>query len=264
MTHFDFRGSQIFYRVEGPQGAPAVVLTHGAILDSRSWDTQVSALSENYRVLVWDLPGHGQSDPVPDFDTVVGADLLVGLMDHAGMPRASLVGLSAGGWIVQEVGVRYPDRVRGLACLATTPLTRSKMPKPVEWLLRHSADFMRIVPYAILRWFIARILTRETTIRGYVQEAASRVNKRSFLTFWGGVTRSLRWEPEVSLPRPLLIARGEYDLIGAVRVLCDRWRKACPDAEYAIIPGAGHLANQDSPALTTSLLNDFLAHSRRD
>lgn len=264
MTDFDFRGHSIFYRVEGPSDAPAVVLVHGGLLDHRSWDTQLEFLKDRHRVLVWDLPGHGGSEPIPGFDTALGAEILVALMDHVGMERASLVGMSVGGWVVQEVGVQYPERVRGLACLATTPLTRSKMPKPIEWLLRHSADVMRFFPYGLLRWFIARVFTREPMVRGYVRDAAGRVDKRSFLAFWAGATRSLRWEPETRLPRPLLIARGEKDLIGAVRVLCNRWRKACPDAEYAIIPGAGHLANQDSPALTNNLLYDFLSHARQD
>lgn len=264
MTTFDFRGHSIFYRVEGPPDAPAVVLTHGGLLDHRSWDTQVEALKDRHRILVWDLPGHGRSDSIPNFDTELGADVLVALMDHVGMSRAALVGLSAGGWIIQEVGVRYPERVRGLACIATTPLTRSMMPRPVEWLLKNSANLMRLFPYRLLLWGIARIFTQESMVRSYVREAAGQVDKRSFLAFWAGVTRSLRWEPDHQLPRPLLIARGQHDLIGAVRVLSDRWRRACPDAEYAIIPGAGHLANQDSPALTNNLLDDFLSHGRRD
>jgi len=56
--------TRIYYEVHGPVDGPAVLCTHGVAMDHRTFDQQVSALADRYRVIVWDMPGHGRSDPI--------------------------------------------------------------------------------------------------------------------------------------------------------------------------------------------------------
>ena len=66
-------GSTLVYWLTGPEKAPLVVFTHGATIDHRTWNPQLKALEGKYRVLVWDVRGHGQSQPMGHDSTVAGA-----------------------------------------------------------------------------------------------------------------------------------------------------------------------------------------------
>ena len=99
----------IRYWLSGPEDAPLVVLTHGATADHTMFDDLAPVLSQRYRVLTWDVPGHGLSQPLPsDF----GIDRLVedelALLDMVGARTAALVGQSMGGNLAQEVVFRHP------------------------------------------------------------------------------------------------------------------------------------------------------------
>src|SRR5450759_2950060 len=105
----------IRYWLDGPDGAPLGVLTHGATADHTMFDDMVPVLAARYRVLRWDVPGHGLSQPLPgDFgmDRLVADELA--LIETAGERRAVLVGQSMGGNLAQEVVFRHPDRVAAL------------------------------------------------------------------------------------------------------------------------------------------------------
>jgi len=264
VPEFERQSFRLHYRVEGPPDGIPVVFSHGGLLDSNSWRPQVEALRSDHRILLWDLPGHGGSTALHPYSNEAAAEALGALMDHVGMDRATHVGLSAGGWVGQALAYRRPDRVRGLAALGTTPLTLSRLPRPVAWLFRRSPALMRPWPWGLLRRFIVRILARAPEARAAVHEAASRVQKRDFLAFWAGVSRGLRWEPDWRFPRPLLIAHGERDAIGAVRLLSRRWSAHCPDAEYVTIPRAGHCAQLDNPSFTNAMLRRFIASAHAD
>ncbi len=115
--------------------APLLVCTHGGAMDHRMWDSQVGALVKAYRILTWDLPGHGLSKCSGSRYSVDAAcDDLVALMDAANAESAVLVGHSVGATISQLVALRYPRRVRALigigAACATLPPTVNSADAP--------------------------------------------------------------------------------------------------------------------------------------
>ncbi len=91
---FESDWGPIHYDVAGPEGAPVVVFTHGIVLDRSTFDAQVAGLRDTYRLVVWDMPGHGRSFPLPggDFRFSVASACLIGLLDEIGAERAVLVG----------------------------------------------------------------------------------------------------------------------------------------------------------------------------
>jgi pimeloyl-ACP methyl ester carboxylesterase len=116
-------GVQIAYETYG-EGTP-LVLAHGYMATKEMWDAQIGPFMERYRVVVYDVRGHGESD-VPNVDDAgYTMDTLVedqrALMDHLGITGAYVGGLSLGGMIAMRFALRYPGMVRALLLCDTSP-----------------------------------------------------------------------------------------------------------------------------------------------
>ena len=247
----------IYFDITGPDDAPAVVFTHGITLDHTAFDSQASALFDRYRVLRWDLPGHGRSVPFHGefrFDTL--ADGLKRTMDAAGLNSAVLVGQSIGSWIGQYFAHKHPERAHALVDIGGTPLHHRTSPfMALVWriLLKSSV----LIPEGqFYRWF-ARERAFTADAREHLETAASRMGKRRIMEFTNSYAKDwLAGLPEAPSV-PLLITHGEHE-IGFVRKQSARWHAGAPGSQYAVIPKAGHLANQDNPAAFNSVLMEFL------
>jgi len=105
------------YDLTGPVDAPFVVLIHGLGLSRRLWDAHLAAFS-GYRVLRYDLYGHGDSTPAPrTADLTLYADQIAGLMNHIGASQGHIVGFSIGGMINRRFALDHGDKVLSLAIL---------------------------------------------------------------------------------------------------------------------------------------------------
>lgn len=115
----DVDGVTVRCHIAGPADAPPVVLVHGAGLDAAgvSWKKTFPALAESYRVIAPDLPGYGESDPVPQPVTPT-VDFYVGVLEtllrELDLLEATLVGISKGGGIVLGYTLDSPNRVKRL------------------------------------------------------------------------------------------------------------------------------------------------------
>lgn len=107
------------YNLDGPADAPVVVLIHGLGLTREStWAGFIPHLADRFRVLSYDLLGHGQSElPDGDVDLASLSEQLVALMDGLEIGRAALVGFSLGGMINRRCAMDHPDRVTALVVL---------------------------------------------------------------------------------------------------------------------------------------------------
>ena len=106
------------YRTAG-RGAP-VVLIHGVGLDATIWEAQAAALAERYRVVAYDMLGHGQSACPPGARALGDfVDQLAELLDALELRRVALVGFSMGGLVARAFAAAYPERVSHLALLST-------------------------------------------------------------------------------------------------------------------------------------------------
>src|SRR5690349_7301273 len=112
------QGCPIHYWLEGALDKPLLVMTHGATLDHRMFDAQSSALKEDYRLLTWDMRGHGESQPMGDAFTVpLAVDDLLAILDAIGEKAAVFLGQSTGGYVAQELAYRHPERVQAIILL---------------------------------------------------------------------------------------------------------------------------------------------------
>lgn len=254
-------GCALHYGLAGPEDHPLVVLTHGATMDHRMFTAQIAALAPHYRVLAWDVRGHGRSQPLnPDFSLRQAVDDLLALLDKLGYQQAALVGHSMGGYISQELTFRHPERVIALVAIDCTCLT-----------LRHtgfdrlgmawSPAFMRLYPYTLFKRQAARRITVTPEAEAYVYGCLQRLSRQDFITIWGAVMRSVHHEPGYHLPCPLLITYGQYNGIGlgTIKRQTGRWARRDSRCRYVMVPNAGHNPHQENPGFFNPLLLEFLS-----
>ena len=109
-------GGTLYYEARG--SGPAVVLLHGGGLDLGMWDPQVEPLARSFRVIRYDARGHGRSTArMGPYSTL---EDLRRLLDHLGVARAHLVGLSMGAGVALDFAINHPERVSKLALVSTS------------------------------------------------------------------------------------------------------------------------------------------------
>ncbi len=111
-------GTDVAYTDSGGDG-PAVVLSHGYLMDHEMFDPQVAALAPEFRVITWDQRGFGGTSADGPFSYWDSARDVLGLLDHLGLERAVLGGMSQGGFLSLRAALLAPERVRALVLIDT-------------------------------------------------------------------------------------------------------------------------------------------------
>lgn len=255
LTH---AGCTLHYWLNGPEQGPVVVLTHGATIDHRTFEPQVPLLAQRYRVLTWDVRGHGLSQPLtPDFTVRQAAGDLLAILDHHGYKNAALVGQSMGGNIAQELYFLHPERVTALVILDSACNTL-KLSGLEQWAMRISPALFRLYPYSMLKWQSIHSSSISPSVRAYLSEATGAHSKASFVAILTATGGALHYEPDYRITCPLLLVRGEHDHLGNFASAMPRWAERDPHSRYVVVPNAGHCSNQDNPAFVNKLLLEFL------
>ena len=119
MPFADVNGQRIWFEDSGGSGPP-LVLAHGFLMDHTMFDPQVAALAPELRVIRWDARAHGSTEwdekPFTYWDSAADC---VALLDHLGLERAAIGGMSQGGFVSLRVALAHPSRVKALVLLDT-------------------------------------------------------------------------------------------------------------------------------------------------
>lgn len=122
----EFDGNETFYELHGESGAPVVVLSHALAANRAMWQAQIDILQAHYRVLCYDIRGHGESGSPPEpYSLDDLADDAEKLLDALGFDQVQWVGACLGGMIGQNLALRPSKRIAGLV-LADTMATLVK------------------------------------------------------------------------------------------------------------------------------------------
>ena len=106
------------YEISGPESAPVITLIHGLGINRRLWDDYVPELSRNYRVLSYDLYGHGESIPPPEAPSLkLFSKQLKGLLEELQIDKSVILGFSLGGMINRRFTMDFPEYVQALIIL---------------------------------------------------------------------------------------------------------------------------------------------------
>ena len=246
-------GVAIHYESHGPAGtnAPAILLSHGYGATCRMWDGQIAALAGQYRVILWDMRGHGQSGD-PTERSLYSQALTVGdmaaVLDACGEERAVIGGLSLGGVMSLAFSIAYPGRVRALMLFDTGPGFRNPEARQ-QWNARAEAR--------------ARIL-EERGLAALGGGAEARLGKHRSARGLAGAARGMLAQegsalidalPQIAAPTLVLVGSEDTHFLAAADYMTGK----IPGARKVVIPGAGHAANLDQPAAFNAAVADFLA-----
>jgi 3-oxoadipate enol-lactonase len=252
-------GATIAYWVSGPERAPVVLLLHGATLDHRAWDAQVDELTPQYRVVVPDLRGHGESTLEGAFRFDDAVDDVAALLDavDTGAPVA-LGGLSLGGNIAQEIVHRDPQRIDALVVADSTCNTASRHPLAAPLTIA-ALSAMALGGRERFMQHAAAVTSPRDEVRQYVLDAnEERTTLEVLQILTSLLDQALHPEPDYRLPVPTLLVNGADDRVGDIATGNQEWAVRDPMVELVVIPGAGHASNQDNPAAFTAALRAYL------
>jgi pimeloyl-ACP methyl ester carboxylesterase len=259
-------GVRMDVRDTGPRTAPAIIMIHGLGSSLHTWEDWAKLLESQYRVVRFDMPGAGLSEPDPtgDYSDARVRFLLAALMDKLGVAKATLIGNSIGGRIAWGFAARNPDRVTKLVLVspdgfASPGFAYGQAPKvpaiagAMKYVLPKSFLKMNLVP----AYGDPARLTPATLDRYYDLVRAPGV--RGALIDRMGQT--VLEDPEPLLRRiqaPVLLVWGEKDGMIPVANAAD-YQKDLPDCRLALLPGLGHVPQEEAPAVSLAPVKEFLA-----
>ena len=205
-------GVELFYDLTGPEGAPVVAFSNSLGTTLEMFDAQAQGLADRYRVLRYDVRGHGRSqvlDQAASIDDL--ADDLAGLLDGLGIAKAHIAGLSIGGMTAQTFAVRHPGRLESLVLMATS----AHMPQPDGWDQRAAtvrAEGMgAIVDAVITRWFTPAFAAENPGAVAPVRERFLATDPRGYAVCCGAIRDMDLRERIAAIRAPTLIIAGADD-----------------------------------------------------
>ncbi len=261
MIHNSKHG-EIYYKLIGPKNAPILVFNHGLMMDHKTFSEQINYFSVNYRILVWDLPGHGSSFRLEGkFNFSLAAECLKDLLDEVSVDKAVLAGLSLGGQINQYFAYLYPEKVLALVHVGSVPLHR-KIRSSIYFPLRFFLELCHLVPEEsrIARFLVrsvVRTMALEDSTRAYLERSVFLVGKKNFINITREVLKesSKTAHPVVRVPSLIIHGKKDSFIIGR---MARNWHKEIPEFDYKVISSAGHIANLDNPLHFNKILESFL------
>jgi len=251
---------QMAYTEEGA-GRP-VVLIHGYPFNRSLWSEQIITLSTSYRVIAPDLRGFGDSDAVPGTATMdVMAQDVVLLLNHLGIARATICGLSMGGYVALALYKRLPSRVRALVLADTRAQSDTDEAKPGRYQQAEKAlsEGMAGIADAML----PKLLTPETVSKR--PEVVKHVRDMMLQAKPEGAAAALRGMAErddqtellAKITVPTLVIVGAGDAITPVAD-SEKMHRAIPNARLVILENAGHVSNLERTEQFNDALLEFL------
>ncbi|MFN7133782.1 MAG: alpha/beta fold hydrolase [Myxococcales bacterium] len=256
MHHFIRDQATLAYEDTG--AGPPLLLLHAFPLSSAMWQAQRASLSARFRVLAPDLRGFGGSSVQPEVSMRLFAEDAVALLDHVGVLKASVVGLSMGGYAALELLALAPHRVSALALCDTRAnaddeagrRAREETARAVE---RDGVEVLvqRMLPKLLAPDAAEGVEAKVASMIRAVQPAGAAAALRAM-----GARRDMS-EALGRIGCPTLVLAGEHDGITPPEV-AEKMASAIPYSTLEIVPGAGHLANLEAPEAFDAALIGFL------
>ncbi|NHN57841.1 MULTISPECIES: alpha/beta fold hydrolase [Halorussus] len=242
--------------VAGPAAAQPVVFVHGVLFTRKMWTPQRAALAGDYRVVVPDLPGHGALAD-EEFALERALRRVDEVVEAAAGGRATVVGLSLGGYVATAYARRHPEKVDALVAAGSSanpvgvlePLTRavSAASETVTESRLANQAVEALARYWVKRRDLDADVKREILASGFYPRqfgnAGFDLAGVDFRSAFG------------SFPGPALVLNGQWDLLN--RLGEDEHVLAAPDARLRVIEGAGHVSNLERPAAFVDAVERF-------
>jgi 3-oxoadipate enol-lactonase len=245
---------KLAHRIDGVEGKPPLVLASSLGTTWELWDSQLSSLAEDFRVVRFDHPGHGRS-PIPDGPVTVQsmAGDVVELLDALEFERVSFCGLSLGGMVGMALALRAPERLDRLVLCCTA----AQLGPATGWHERARTVRARgtsaIADAVLGRWFTERFRREHPVAVARFREMLEGVSSEGYAACCEAIARWDARSEVRAIRSPTLVISGANDVAtppsdGAFLA------ESIPGADLTILSDCAHLANVEQPAVFSRAL----------
>lgn len=264
MPRAEINGAELNYELTGD--GPPVVLVHEGVCDLRMWDELTASLAPEFTVLRYDMRGYGDST-MPPGPFSQSADLIA-LMDHVGMQRAALVGVSYGGRVALEAAFVAPERVTALV-LASPARRDHEWSQAVrefgdeEERLLDAGDIDRAADLNVRLW-VDGPERGPDAVREAVRERVREMQRRAFEIQVEAYSAEPPPGPEDpvnvrldEIAAPTLIVVGDADVPDFLEI-ADKLGNELPTSRTVVLENTAHTIPLERPDQFRDLTLDFL------
>jgi pimeloyl-ACP methyl ester carboxylesterase len=216
------------------------------------WRGQIAPLSKKYKLVLWDMRGHGRSDYPEDMSEYSEAKTvadMAALLDAVGARQAIVGGLSLGGYMSLAFHATHPERVEALLIVDTGPGYRKDEARDgwnrnaIKTAERYEAEGLSLLNSGSAE----RRTAQHRDATGLARAARGMLAQKN--------ARVIESLPGIKVPSIVVVGEKDTPFLAA----SDYMAAKIPNAEKAVIPDAGHAANIDNPAAFNAALEAFLA-----
>jgi 3-oxoadipate enol-lactonase len=250
------------YWLDGPPSAPVVMFGNGLATSLEMWEPQAAFFAQRFRVLRYDVRGHGGTEATqPPYTLEQLADDVVGLLDRLGIEKVTYVGLSLGGMTGQALAVRHADRIGALVLCDTTMHSPRAM-----WIERIAAiqknGLAPQIEPSIARWFTPGFTVAQPALVDRMRRMIGSTSPQGYLGCATAMRDAQLEDVTVRIGQPSMVIVGRDDPstpMSAAQAL----HAAIAGSELEIIDQAAHLPNIEQAERFNAVLGRFLeAHAR--
>jgi len=248
----------VHWREAGRPDAPALIFVNSLGTDCRLWDELAQMLGHDWRIVLYDKRGHGLTEVTPGpYDIATLADDLLALADHLHLARFTVVGLSIGGLIAQQVALRAPERLSALVLADTAAQIGTADGWNERISMVRQGGLVAIADAVMQRWFTPpfhaahpdelsgwRAMLCSTPVEGYAATCAA--------------LRAADLTAQISaITVPTLVVAGDADQ-STPPALVQATASRIPGARFEQIPACGHIPPAEQPALLAAMISRHL------
>ena len=236
---------------------------HGMTADHTMFERQVAFFENDYNIIVWDAPCHGESRPYGKFTFKSAAYIIAEIMDAHNIEKVILVGQSLGGYFAQAFIKDYPKRVKGFVSIGSTPFGYSYYSAFDKWILRQIEWMAKLYPVRRMKKAIAKQVSLTRGAYDNMMKMLKPYGKKELCHLMGiGYTSFLNENCNLEITCPVMLLVGEEDKTGKVMSYNREWAE---QTGFELIPinNAAHNANVDNPEEVNKAISHFLNSTNR-
>lgn len=257
MQYVIANGITIHYALEGPAEAPVLLFANSIGTDLRIWDDVVAELRGDYRLLRYDMRGHGLSDaPAGPHSMALLAQDAIDLLAALDIDRAHVCGLSLGGMVAQQLAAGRPDLVdRVILCNTAMQIGPAAMWDERAQRVRQEGT-QALVAGVMQRWFTEAYLASDRA--ALYRNMLSRIAAEGYAGCCEAIRDADLRAAAATIEKPALVVVGDQDVATPPRD-AEALAAALPNGRLEVVAGAAHITCVEQPVALARLIRAFLS-----
>lgn len=254
-------GARIYWKLEGAEDRPALVLLNSIGTDMSLWDAAMPGLLASFRTLRIDARGHGASDaPDGEYSLAMLADDVTSVMDAAGIERAAIAGVSLGGMVAMELALSHPARVSAVTLICTSATMDGTVWRDRIAQVR-SGGTAAIADAALQRFLSPTFAAGNPAVAVSLKRNLVAQSAQGYAGA-GAAIRDMDVIGRLSgIACPVLVVTGERDVVTPLAGHGEKLLATIPGASHAHLDSS-HLPPIEAPAALVGALRGFLSSGR--